>query len=396
MFSSDIFNTKSIQTLGKKSLIGKGASGCIIKPPITEEFKKEYIPYQNASDNDVGKLFRGDLKNAFKAELKIFAGIHERDPNHTFTVALKGANALSKSLITEHMIRACLEDDADDMIYQIIMEYGGKELKKITKDSVSFTTFIQLFRVFLLGIQRMHSFNVVHRDIKPSNVLLSDMKLSLIDFGISEDAKKVFNKESKEYLTYLYLYYPPEFYMAGLLLKYRNNKKRFLEKLDTILDTMHTEYLPNIFKERQIYNIRNQLQDFINEIKINDYAYYDVFNESLAYKCDVYGIGFLIRELGNKLSYASDKEKIMIYNMYKLCSEINPYKRATLAQLISYIDNYINVSDDIASKLFTGGIKNRKKGKRIRLTFAKLHDEECNKLPPKKSKKAYRVFMNMT
>lgn len=415
MFSSDIFNTKSIQTLGKKSLIGKGASGCIIKPPITEEYKKEYIEYKDASPDDVSKLFRSDLEKAFKAELKIFAGIHERDPEHKFTVALKAANAVSSSLITDNQIRACLQDNSahilnDELIYQIIMEYGGKELTNISKNSLLFTKFLQLFRIFLTGIQRMHSFDVIHRDIKPSNVLLSDLKFSLIDFGISEDAKRVFSKENKEYLTYLYLYYPPEFYIAGLLLKYRNDKERFIQKLDTVLDTMQSEYMKKIFKESQIYNIRNQLQDFINEIKLYNYSYHEVFDEKMAYKCDIYGIGFLVRELGNKISYSSDKEKIVIYNLYKMCTEINPYKRASLEQLISYIDEisklvYIT-SEPVAIKpsspiysiskqqnaqivhdLFTGGVS------RKRLIFKKLHHQMCNTTSPERSKRAYKVLM---
>jgi serine/threonine protein kinase len=425
MFSSDIFNTKSIQTLGKKSLLGQGASGCVIKPPVIYEYPKKYMEYENASDSDVAKLFRTELYDDFKAELKILIGIHQKlDPQHVFTVSLKGANVFPSNVLTDKTVLNCLEKYSSEEpteIYQIIMEDGGKELKQIPKSSISYDKFLQLFKVFLSGIQKMHSGNsrLVHRDIKPVNVLMSDTKISLIDFGISDIATNIYDKDSKIYLEYIYPYYPPEFYIASLLLKYRNNKPRFLQKLDGVIDIMQKNYFKILFKESQIPNIRNQLQDFINHIKLKDYGYHDVFNEQLAYKCDIYGIGFVLRELANKISYTSEKQKIVVYNLYNMCSEINPYKRTSLEQLITYMQDTIGDTTQktdivkyqdgmmynynimpsytlpvLPNNTIEGGKKKSKKTnkpKMRRLYIAKKERNDCNKKTPPRCKRSCKA-----
>jgi serine/threonine protein kinase len=391
MFSSDIFNTKTIQTLGRRSLLGQGASGCVIKPPVLNEYTKQYVEYQNPGENDVAKLFRTELQEGFKAELKILVGIQKIDPEHIFTVALKGANAFDSSLLTDYTVLNCLEKDSTSVhseIYQIIMENGGKELKQVAKSSIPYTRFIELFKTFILGIKKMHSNMLVHRDIKPVNVLLSDIKISLIDFGISDIAPNIYKKDSMAYLEYIYPFYPPEFYVASLLLKYRNDKTRFMQKLDEVMNTMQTQYFPLLFKDSQITGIRNQLQDFINHIKLHDYGYHDVFNDALAYKCDIYGIAFIIRELANKISYTSEKQKIVVYSLYTMCSEINPYKRASIDELIEFIQiNIKNSAPELETNKIGAGRKSKDKQRKQpmrRLCISKIERNDCNiKTPPK-------------
>ena len=401
MFLSDIFKTKSIQTIGKKSLIGKGSYGCVIKPAIIDKFEKRYIEYDNESDNDVGKLFKNIDEKYFKKELKILKGIDKIDPNSIFTVKLKGANAISEDIFKSQSsdIKDCLDirehsyglSPSKKLIYQIIIENGGKEVKKISNYSVDYIHFLEMFKTFLFGIKNMHSVDLIHRDIKPENILVSDNKISLIDFGISEQADKIFNKENYDYLSYLYPYYPPEFFIASILLKYRNNKERFIVKLDNIIDILQNNYLNIMFKEKKIYSIVNELQDFINEIKLRNYGYYDVFNKDLAYKSDIYGLSFIINEFANKLIYTNENQKIAVYNLYKMCSEINPYKRANIDDLISYIDEI----KDITIKY--GGKSNRnKKILKKKLIIPKIHKEELNnKVNIDKKKNPYIIKLSI-
>ncbi len=381
MFISNIFKTKSIKTLGKKTLIGEGSYGCVIKPAVVDKYEKIYIEYNDISDNDVGKLFRSIGEESFKKELKILKGINKIDPNGTFTVKLKGANAFNEKILLNQdtKIRKCLdinERTFEDkiLIYQIIIENGGNEVTNVPKNSIHYESFINMLHVFLEGIKYMKSVNLVHRDIKPPNVLISDTKISLIDFGISEEADKVFSKENIDYLSYMYPYYPPEFFISSLLMKYRNDKERFLEKLDTIIEYLEENYLNEMFKQKKIYSIINDIQDFINEIKLRNYSFHDVFNKEMAYKTDIYGISFIINEIANKIIYSNEKQKIAIYTLYKKCSEINPYKRVTIEQLLEYIKEIKNIT------FTSGGSKKKKNNKQLKpLVIPKIHKTKINK-----------------
>jgi len=155
-------------------------------------------------------------------------------------------------------------------------------------------------------------------------------------------------------------------------MKYRNNKERFITKLDTVIESLEEQYLHTMFKEKKVYGVINEIQDFINEIKLKNYDYHDVFNNQLAFKTDIYGISFIINEMANKLVYTHDNQKIAMYNIYKMCEEINPYKRANIDQIISYIDEI----HDITVKY--GGNNKRQKNLK-RLVIPKIHHKDVNK-----------------
>ena len=60
----------------------------------------EYIEYNDISQDDVGKLFKAyNGEESFKKELKILKGINNLDPEGTFTIKLKGANAFQETLL---------------------------------------------------------------------------------------------------------------------------------------------------------------------------------------------------------------------------------------------------------------------------------------------------------
>ena len=390
MYISNIFKEETLKTLGKNNLIGKGSYGCVIKPPIITNYEKIYIEYNDIAQDDVGKLFKSGGEDNFKKELKILKGINNLDQDGDFTIKLKGANAFPDSLLlsNDNELKNCLdvkERTFKLLVYQIILENGGKEIEVLTKYSIPYEKFIRLFYIFLNGIKKMHSNNLIHRDIKPVNVLMSDTKISLIDFGISEDADKVYSKENYSYLSYLYPYYPIEFFIASILLKYRNDKDKFQNKLDTVIDILQENYLNNMFKEKKIYSIINEIQDFINEIKLRNYSYHDIFNADMAYKCDIYSLSFIIDKFANKIIYQNESQKILIYNLYKMCSEINPLKRASIDKLLSYIDEFQNIIN-----LSHGGSYKMK-----RLVIPNIFNDNLNtKIHIYKNKNPYIVKFN--
>ena len=86
-------------------------------------------------------------------------------------------------------ITKILEMVDDEKFFLIIMEYinGGnlfsfvKKRRKLSEKTAKF-----LFRQIILGIQHMHSKNIVHRDIKLENILIDlNNNIKICDFGIS-------------------------------------------------------------------------------------------------------------------------------------------------------------------------------------------------------------------
>jgi serine/threonine protein kinase len=86
-------------------------------------------------------------------------------------------------------ITKILEMFDDEKFFLIIMEYinGGnlfsfvKKRRKLSEKIAKF-----LFRQIILGIQHMHSKNIIHRDIKLENILIDlNNNIKICDFGIS-------------------------------------------------------------------------------------------------------------------------------------------------------------------------------------------------------------------
>lgn len=365
-------NVSIIKTLETNRILGDGSYGCVIQPPIQGPYEKVYIQYENPEYDDVGKLFKytDDSKEEFMNELNLLLSIKQLDPQNEFTVGIKGANSFLSSTIMQTNIIQCIEslndnyNDINYIIYQIIEQNGGRVITDIPKYSIPFVTFLKLLRTFLLGMQKLHSNKIVHRDIKPDNVLYSPSKISLIDFGLSEDARDVYSKKSIHILKYYYLYYPLEFYIAYNLITYKNNKSEFKASLEIVIQSIG-DYIQKLFKRSKHYCVRESLQDFINVIKLNDMSFNDVFNEDLAYKTDVYSLSFVFKSFANKIIYENDAQKIVIYNMYKMAAEINPFKRASISDLIAYLDSFLQQLP------YRGG-----KYKRYRLQFPDMYNSD--------------------
>lgn len=376
-------------------LIGDGGYGCVIQPPVVPvvhvvpgiseryaktgkdgktRYDKTYVEYTDNRSNDIGKLFLE--KRHFVEELKLLKGIQQIDRDSTFTVKLKGANSFNSKLLTNNSVLKCLNIYMNTDVYQIVMEYGGKDLHKLPNYNIPFKTFMKQLRPLLEGLMKFHSYDMIHYDIKPSNVLVSDDKISLIDFGISISADKVYTSENKR-LSSIYIYHPAELFIASFLTDYKNSHSSFQSKLETVLDEMtRQEYFENIWEENKIDMVKEELSDFIDEIISRDYSFDDVFNKNLAFKCDVYSLSFVIKEFSSKIKYENDMQKEFVRELYAMCSPVNPFKRASLKRIMEYFKE----SERTLSRPNTMGLNGQMDqigGSKKRLRFAKMHKESA-------------------
>jgi len=333
---------------GCKSIkfISSGTYGCVITPPIFEEkyIIKEDIPYLDRANDDISKIYKSKLKH-YEKELEILEKVEQIDPHHKFTIKLKGAQHISgNALVGNRRLMRCLESNRSEY-YQIILENGGKEL--FGKYEITFPNFLNLFKTFLEGMVILQNNKIVHRDIKPENVLITRKKLNLIDFGLYCYTSEVFREENEIFLNYKYPYYPPEFYVAYILLYYRNRYDgdivefhHYLNKVYGIMEKnryFNQSYMNPQLRQTYISGVIG----FIADIKMRRYKSYDeVFNEEMALKTDIFPLGRLITALNKNIVFSDQSEKDFVDKLYIACSHCNPYRRATLKDLIAMISNY--------------------------------------------------------
>lgn len=361
-------------------LIGEGGYGCVIQPPVVlDRYSKTYVEYTDRSSKDIGKLFLE--KKHFVEELKLLKGIQQIDRESTFTVKLKGANVFNSDLLNDTVLK-CLDSYTNTEVYQITMEYGGKDLHKLSAKSMPFKYFIKYFKTLIEGLIKLHSYNMIHYDIKPSNILVSQEKISLIDFGISISTDKMYSSENRKRLSDFYIYHAPESFIASLLLDYKGSHSSFQNRLDTVIDDMiEQEYFENIWEENKIEMVKEELSDFIDQIKSNDFSFNEVFNKEMAFKCDIYSMHFVVKEFSSKIIYDNDMQKEFIRELYSMCSSVNPYKRASSGRILEFLKE--------SEKTLSRSSNNQIGGSKTRLRFPKLHKDTArlkSQEPPLKYK----------
>jgi serine/threonine protein kinase len=104
--------------------------------------------------------------------------------------------------------------DAKDVIHNtiinIVYEDGGVDLSHLPV-SVTFEEVFLAMKPLVSGMVKLNAAKLSHTDIKPDNLVYKKNKVSLIDFGLSCEEKKVYTKEMHFAHVHPYPYYPPEF-----------------------------------------------------------------------------------------------------------------------------------------------------------------------------------------
>jgi len=338
------------------SLLGSGTYGCVISNPISNKnyIIKEYIPYCDIDidKNDIGKIYKKgdedeDDKESFNEELNILLKIKKIDSFNYFTVKLKAAFNFYGNIIAQekYLLKMLKVKNSiiNETFFQIILENGGMHFDDL--DNIPYKNFLKLFKRLLQGMIKLNENKLVHTDIKIDNILIAKTKINLIDFGQMVSAKDVYNKKYNWKLSAYYSAFPPEFFIASILLKCKNNISK---KLDNVL---------HIMKKKDYFNKNNipeeihefyysGIKKFIKDIKSRRLTNYnDIFTEKLALQTDIYSLSLIIKEFNNtkKIVFKAKKEYNFLLKLYKRCKDPNPYDRINIYSLYTLVHNEYNI-----------------------------------------------------
>mmetsp|Transcript_42551 Transcript_42551/g.83183 ORF Transcript_42551/g.83183 Transcript_42551/m.83183 type:complete len:664 (+) Transcript_42551:61-2052(+) len=146
----------------------------------------------------------------FLSELDVLTRVSRIDPDHTFTVRVKGANLVSDPKLSD----AIMEHhkwDADeasgavcDFFPQLILEGGGKSMmlhhyRNCKVPVLQFREALRRLSTLFGGLSKFVDAGFVHMDIRPENLLIEETgKISLIDFGFSMCHDDVLDTKCKD------------------------------------------------------------------------------------------------------------------------------------------------------------------------------------------------------
>ena len=228
-------------------------------------------------------------------------------------------------------ITKILEMFEDEKYFLIIMEYinGGnlfsfvKKRKRLSEKTAKF-----LFRQIILGIQHIHSKNIVHRDIKLENILIDlNNNIKICDFGISLILNSLSDKLYDKCGTPMYM--APEILLS--------NKNKGVSYLGPPVDIWSAGISLYIMLSGNLpFNIAEISTEIKNGKNING----EYSNNILLQYC-------ILNNEPEKIDDISD----LAQNLLKRILNKNPKKRLTCEQILN--DPWLYFDDNHKYHLFT-------------------------------------------
>ena len=211
-------------------LLGKGSFGCVVKPTVACKPGSGGVSGARFAPGTafVSKLHRGNAGAAVAAEFAHAELMSAADPEHAFSVGVRGWCAPQ------------FDDDADSASYaeacagdytlgdQIIYEDGGATALDIMNvrplHARTVLTVLQSFVNLLEGLVAMNQPpGIVHMDIKTNNIVvdMATAKARFIDYGSVRRYDDIVNLADPGILKRTYWVWPPEWdYLGTCLRKY--------------------------------------------------------------------------------------------------------------------------------------------------------------------------------
>ena len=340
--------------------LGQGTYGCVFFPSKKCRFQLEQ---KQSFDKAVSKVFSD--KRDMKDEIVENNKIKKMDKNGLYTNKALGNCELSINEFDVDETTQCrhlsTSNSDNTSKYQILYEHKGVDLKGFMKNPYSLSSTFNYLLNLMKGIQLLVKHYYVHLDLKPENILISDSnKALLIDFGLGRSFNSLYNIDNSDYLLkYNYIWYPPEF---NFFYELQTSKAAPEYILDAVIGFNYYKYNSDFPKYTED-NVTNQLTEFYKTLNNTGMAYNpNYFIDNFAHKTDVFSMGMVMFYLHKFAQKDTDFQKYSkrFSNIMNKANALNPYKRATIDELINDVESLINsssVSKNSLSSRYNNSIK---------------------------------------
>jgi 5'-AMP-activated protein kinase catalytic alpha subunit len=130
-----------------------------------------------------------EVKN--KSDIHYVVKMMKHSPNPYMDEFINTEIELSGKLYHEHIIHYIETIQINDKIYIVMEQCDNDDLyDKITKRVLTKTDNKQIFKQIVLGLQYIHSLNIIHSDLKIEHILFKNTTdVRIIDFGLAQITK---------------------------------------------------------------------------------------------------------------------------------------------------------------------------------------------------------------
>lgn len=343
------------------TLLGEGTYGCVFDPapPCSDQEQSISPVHPRSAHSTVAKVF-ADGEDAYdeweKAEV-----ISRIDPEQKyFMYALTRCHTTGKMILVDPAASKCskVTSDAQTMYPMVKMPKGDQTIEQF----VSSTKPMTLDRLLLCmkdvfdGIRLLSSHNIVHQDLKFDNILVDTKsnRAKIIDMGLIQDARTLFDPTANPYLHSEYWLHPPEYRICVHMM--RHGHRSLTKEVARSLLTTDLKILNIRFNKKN----RHTLAQLVSNVMFNycDYDYefvtfatslakYNTAYEAIealakyAKRVDVYSAGitmaYLLQYMSPSLLFTYPSLQELVQN----CITPNPRKRYTAQKASAHITSIL-------------------------------------------------------
>jgi len=328
-------------SLKKYKVIGEGSYGCVVKPSIPCNENDKVIVNKKKSKELVSKVF--EEKKNYKKELELSKKAATIDNiGNNLLLPTKGCSIKNEDL-------ARIEDKCDfdfenaDNYYQLVMPYGGQEVKKyLQTHKSSCKEFLQFSTSLFKGLLLLKNKNYCHQDIKVNNVLITPQKkMIIIDYSLMKPFKDIYKEKNNRRLSKDYFLHPPEYklvyYFNDDVEMFVNEVINNLRNLIKKLSNRH-DYL-DYYSEEEIMTNLNVMYNKYHKLAKNQDEIRKIMTK-YADKMDIYSTGVLFM-ISRELLKTKCNNKDYI-NFIRKMIEFDPEYRISCNDAITECEKLLN------------------------------------------------------